>query len=149
MSKTNGSKKGTPSIKIVTSIAFIFLMSLFSCIVGLGSSNEYGHIQSVGIKTIATVVDSYPIPRVGTGYTVKFYTENNQEVIANINNLDGAIIGDKVEILYDPNNPQKIIQVGSTPKSWIGYTMSGIFFTIALILTIILILIQPQKSKAT
>lgn len=114
----------------VTSIITIYLLSLFSLILGYGSSRDYYHLQEFGVKTTATVLDTYDVPRVGNVYTIRYYTQDNQEIVVNTNNLMGNR-GDTVEILYDPNGYGRVILASATPRSWIGYLMSGMFFLIA------------------
>lgn len=127
--------KNTQDLRTITSIVTIYLLSLFSLILGYGSGRDYYHLQEFGIQTTAEIMDTYHVPRVGTGYTIRYYTQNTNELIVNVNNLDGDK-GDQVEILYDPNDYGRVILASTTPKSWIGYLMSGIFFLLAIIVTI-------------
>jgi hypothetical protein len=121
---------------MVTSIITIYLLSLFSLILGYGSGRDYYRLQEFGIRTTAEIMDTYDVPRVGTGYTIRFYTQSANEVIVNVNGLGGNQ-GDQIEILYDPNDHGRVILASATPKSWIGYLASGIFFFLATIAIIL------------
>ena len=132
MSKLITTDSNTQGLSQVTSIITIYLLSLFSLILGYGSSRDYYHLQDVGAKTTATVLDTYDVPRVGNGYTIRYFTQDNQEVIINTNNSMGRR-DDTVEILYDPNDYGRVILASATPRSWVGYLMSGMFFLVATI----------------
>jgi hypothetical protein len=107
------------NVSLIAGIGSLLIMML-----PLGMVIKTVSMKKNGVKVSGTVTDRDTRGKGLPTITVVFTTKEDTEVTASTTKRNYAINGDKVDVWYDPKNPEKIT-FGDT----IGYNMRGVVIT--------------------
>lgn len=106
-------------------LLFFLFVQFFFLVVGLNTNEKNEWMNKHGIKTEAVVVDSYSGYRYRTIYVINYKDNNGNEITNELENTY-LKIGEKIEIIYSPNDPRIFIYPNNNSGNML-YLISAMF----------------------
>ncbi len=115
-------------------VFFLFIAGLFLICLQLIQRAEFMEIQFLGKEATATVVDIYSGYRMAARTVVEF-DANGQHIRAELRNINigqSLEIGQRVQVLYHPQDNYKVIPLGAR-LPWLLFFIGGALLLIGIL----------------